>query len=163
MTNPRSNYQPHSHWMTEAIVEAEKAAALGEVPIGAVVVHNEQVIGRGHNLRETQHDPTLHAEMIAIREASQQLGAWRLLDCRLYVTLEPCPMCAGAILQSRLPLVVYGAADAKAGCVGSLLDLLSDERFNHRAEWIGGILEEQCGQLLKDFFLRLRKARLRLN
>ncbi|MDB4866090.1 MAG: tadA, partial [Cohnella sp.] len=120
-------------WMAEAIRQARLAESLGEVPIGAVIVRGGEIVGSGYNLRETRNDPTAHAEMIAIREASERLGAWRLLGCTLYVTLEPCPMCAGAILQSRVERVVYGASDPKAGCVGTLMDLLQDDRFNHRS------------------------------
>ncbi|WP_151737979.1 tRNA adenosine(34) deaminase TadA [Paenibacillus tengchongensis] len=147
----------HEHWMREAITEARKAEALGEVPIGAVIVHNEQIIGRGYNLRETTLDSTAHAEMVAIREASTALGSWRLLDCRLYVTLEPCPMCAGAMVQSRLPLTVYGTTDPKAGCAGTLMNLLQEPRFNHRPEVIEGILQEECAGLLTAFFRKLRQ------
>ena len=148
---------PHIHWMKEAIAEAKKAEALGEVPIGAVIVREGQIIGRGHNLRETSADPTAHAEMIAIREASKTLGAWRLTDCELYITLEPCPMCAGAAVQSRVKRVVFGASDPKAGCAGTLMNLLQEERFNHQTELIGGILQEECGALLTQFFRRLRE------
>ncbi|GAB2721638.1 tRNA adenosine(34) deaminase TadA [Paenibacillus thermoaerophilus] len=149
----------HTRWMKEAIAEARRAEALGEVPIGAVIVKDGQMIGRGHNLRETAHDSTAHAEMIAIREASERLGAWRLLDCTLYVTLEPCPMCAGAIVQSRVPVVVYGAPDPKAGCAGTLMNLLQEPRFNHRTEIVSGILQEECGELLSGFFRQLRQKR----
>lgn len=147
----------HEYWMREAIAEAQKAELLGEVPIGAVVVHNGQIIGRGYNLRETTLDSTAHAEMVAIREASAALGSWRLLDCRLYVTLEPCPMCAGAMVQSRLPLTVYGTTDPKAGCAGTLMNLLQEPRFNHRPEVIEGILQEECAGLLTAFFRKLRQ------
>jgi tRNA(adenine34) deaminase len=143
-------------WMREAIGEARTAEALTEVPIGAVIVFEDQIIGRGHNLRETSLDPTAHAEMIAIREASTQLGAWRLTGCTLYVTLEPCPMCAGAIVQSRIDRVVYGTTDPKAGCAGTLMNLLQEERFNHRTDIVGGVLQEECAGLLTDFFRRLR-------
>jgi tRNA(adenine34) deaminase len=119
-------------------------------------VRNNEIVGTGFNQRETLRDPTAHAEMIAIREASERLGAWRLLGCTLYVTLEPCPMCAGAILQSRVERLVYGASDPKAGCVGTLMDLLQDSRFNHRLPWRSGVLQEQCAILLTDFFRRLR-------
>lgn len=145
------------HWMREAITEARQAEALGEVPIGAVIVRDGQIIGRGHNLRETTLDPTAHAEMIAIRTASEALGAWRLLDCRLYVTLEPCPMCAGAIVQARVPAVVFGAPDPKAGCAGTLMNLLQEQRFNHQVDLNGGVLSEECGAMLSEFFRRLRK------
>lgn len=147
----------HIVWMQEAIAEARKAEALGEVPIGAVIVRNGEIIGRGHNLRETTMDPTAHAEMVAIREASEYLNAWRLLDCSLYVTLEPCPMCAGAIVQSRVPLVVYGTTDPKAGCAGTLMNLLQEERFNHRVEIINQVLQEECSSMLTNFFRQLRR------
>lgn len=151
----------HEKWMQSAIEEAEKAIKIGEVPIGAVVVKNGEIVGRGHNLRETAKDPTLHAEMIAIRQAAERLGGWRLIGCSLYVTLEPCPMCAGAIVQSRIERVVFGAADPKAGCAGTLMNLLEDERFNHRAEVIPGVMAEQCGSLLTHFFRELRERRKR--
>jgi len=146
-------------WMNEAIAEARKAEAKAEVPIGAVIVKDGVIIGRGHNLRETTADPTAHAEMIAIKEASETLGAWRLTDCDLYVTLEPCPMCAGAILQSRIRRVVYGTADPKAGCCGTLMNLLQDDRFNHVTEVIPADEEvrRQCAELLTNFFRKLRK------
>jgi tRNA(adenine34) deaminase len=143
-------------WMAEAIRQARLAEAAGEVPIGAVIVRGGEIVGTGYNLRETNHDPTAHAEMIAIKEASDRLDAWRLLGCTLYVTLEPCPMCAGAILQSRVERVVYGASDPKAGCVGTLMDLLQDPRFNHRSPWTSGVLHDECAALLTDFFRRLR-------
>ena len=149
----------HEKFMIAAIEEAGKAAAIGEVPIGAVVVRNGEIVGRGYNLRETQKDPTLHAEMIAIREASEKLGGWRLIGCTLYVTLEPCPMCAGAIVQSRIEQVVYGARDPKAGCAGTLMNLLEEPRFNHQVPVIEGVLAEECAQMRKDFFRGLRKKR----
>lgn len=149
----------HEKFMMAAIEEAGKAAAIGEVPIGAVIVRNGEIVGRGYNLRETQKDPTLHAEMIAIREASEKLGGWRLIGCTLYVTLEPCPMCAGAIVQSRIEQVVYGARDPKAGCAGTLMNLLEEPRFNHQVPVKEGVLAEDCAQLLKDFFRGLRKKR----
>ncbi|MFD0871332.1 cytidine/deoxycytidylate deaminase [Chlamydia abortus] len=151
------DHPDHVRWMREAITEAEKALAKREVPIGAVIVHNGEIIGRGHNLRETSLDPTSHAELIAIRQASEHLQAWRLLDCSLYVTLEPCPMCAGAIVQSRIPHVIYGTADPKAGCAGTLMNLLQEERFNHQVEVTSGILMEECASMLTDFFRTLRK------
>lgn len=147
----------HEYWMREAIAEARKAEALGEVPIGAVIVRHGEIIGRGYNLRETTMDSTAHAEMVAIREASAALNSWRLLDCQLYVTLEPCPMCAGAMVQSRVPLTVYGTTDPKAGCAGTLMNLLEEPRFNHRTEIIQGILQEECAELLTSFFRRLRR------
>ncbi len=146
----------HEYWMRLAIEEARKAEAIGEVPIGAVIVRHGEVVGRGYNLRETTHDATAHAEMIAIREASEHIGAWRLLDCTLYVTLEPCPMCAGAIVQGRVPLVVYGTPDPKAGCAGTLMNLLQEPRFNHRTELIEGVLQNECAELLSEFFRGLR-------
>lgn len=149
----------HEAYMRAAIEEAKKAAAIGEVPIGAVIVRDGEIVGRGYNLRETEKDPTLHAEMIAIREASAKLGGWRLIGCTLYVTLEPCPMCAGAIVQSRIEQVVYGAVDPKAGCAGTLMNLLEEPRFNHQVPVVEGVLAEECGQLLKNFFRGLRKKR----
>ena len=145
-----------SLWMREAIEEARKAESVAEVPIGAVIVKNGEVIGRGHNLRESTLDPTAHAEIIAIRQASETIGAWRLTDCDLYVTLEPCPMCAGAILQARIRRVVYGASDPKAGCAGTLMNLLQDSRFNHVTEVHSGVLREECAGLLSNFFRKLR-------
>ncbi|PKR77471.1 tRNA-specific adenosine deaminase [Halalkalibacillus sediminis] len=143
-------------FMEEAIKEARKAEQMKEVPIGAVIVYQGEVIARGYNQRETLQRSDAHAEMIAIEKANQKIGSWRLEDCTMYVTLEPCPMCAGAILQSRIPKLVYGASDPKAGCAGSLLNLLDDERFNHQVEIHPGILEEKCGRLLTDFFKQLR-------
>jgi tRNA(adenine34) deaminase len=145
--------------MKEAIREARRAQEIGEVPIGAVVVKGDRIVGRGHNLRETDQDPTLHAEMVAIRQAANQLGSWRLNDCSLYVTLEPCPMCAGAILLSRIKRVVYGAMDPKGGCAGSLMNLLQDERFNHQSEVVDGWMRDECSALLSDFFRELRRKR----
>ncbi|MCF6095250.1 tRNA adenosine(34) deaminase TadA [Microaerobacter geothermalis] len=142
--------------MDEAIKEAKKAEEIGEVPIGAVIVCDGKVVGRGHNLRETTKDPTAHAEMIAIREASQVIGGWRLLNCTLFVTLEPCPMCAGAIVQSRIPRVVYGTSDPKAGCAGTLLNLLQYKPFNHQTEIISDVKQEECSILLTEFFKKLR-------
>ncbi|MDP5276797.1 tRNA adenosine(34) deaminase TadA [Chengkuizengella axinellae] len=151
------NIENHHKFMLEAIKEAEIAESKTEVPIGAVVVWKNKIIGRGHNLRETSFDSTAHAEMIAIREASEYLQAWRLLDCSLYVTLEPCAMCAGAIVQSRVKQVIYGATDPKAGCAGTLMNLLQEERFNHQTEVIQGVMQEECSNLLKSFFRKLRK------
>lgn len=149
----------HAYWMEKAIQEAYKAEALGEVPIGAVIVKDNKIIGRGYNLRETDADPTAHAEIIAIRQASEHLGAWRLLDCRLYVTLEPCPMCSGAIVQSRVPHLIYGTTDPKAGCAGTLMNLLQESRFNHCTEVTSGVLQEECASLLTNFFRNLRQKR----
>lgn len=146
----------HEPYMQMALEEARAAFDEDEVPIGAVVVHGGRVIARAHNQREQLRDPTAHAEMIAITQAAAALGSWRLEECALYVTLEPCPMCAGAILQARIPLVVYGAADPKAGAVHSLYRLLDDPRLNHRAEAVTGILGEACGQILSRFFQKQR-------
>ena len=146
-------------YMIEALVEAEKAAALGEVPIGAVIVYQDEIIARAHNLRETTQNATTHAELLAIQQACAKVGSWRLEDMTLYVTLEPCPMCAGAILQSRIPRVVYGARDLKAGCVDSLYRLLNDARFNHECEVTEGILAEECGGILTRFFRNLREQK----
>ncbi|MFM9536013.1 tRNA adenosine(34) deaminase TadA [Lysinibacillus sp. IITD104] len=157
-------------FMKQALEEAQQAALLGEVPIGAVLVYEGKIIARAHNLRETTQNATTHAELLVIQEACKKIGSWRLEDTTLYVTLEPCPMCAGAILQSRVPRVVYGARDQKAGCVDSLYQLLNDERFNHECDVTEGILAEECGQILTDFFKALRdrkkaekKARLASN
>ncbi|WP_268893713.1 tRNA adenosine(34) deaminase TadA [Paenibacillus puerhi] len=146
----------HQTFMRAALEEARKAEAIHEVPIGAVIVREGEIIGRGYNIRETAKNPLGHAELIAIKEASQHLDAWRLLECQLYVTLEPCPMCAGAIVQSRIPLVVFGTTDPKAGCAGTLMNLLQEERFNHRVEIIPGVLQEDCAGLLTQFFRKLR-------
>ena len=146
-------------YMKMALAEARKAYQRAEVPIGAVVICNDQIVGRGFNLREQTQDPTSHAEMIALREAAANETSWRLEDCRLYVTLEPCPMCAGAILQSRIKRLVYGASDPKAGAVRSLYQLLDDQRFNHQVEVEAGVMEKESAQLLKDFFRELRKRK----
>jgi tRNA(adenine34) deaminase len=140
--------------MLEAIALARGAGAMGEVPIGCVIVHERtgRIIGRGCNRRQIDRDPTAHAEMIAIRQAGQTLGDWRLLDCTLYVTLEPCPMCAGAIVNARIPRLVYGCADPKAGAVRTLFQLCDDGRLNHRVEIVAGAMSEQCAALLTEFF-----------
>jgi len=130
--------------------------AAAEVPVGAVIVHGGRIIAAAQNSREALHDPTAHAEMIAITQAASELNDWRLEGCTLYVTLEPCPMCAGAIVQARIPLVVYGAADPKAGAVQTLYQLLSDHRLNHQADVIGGVLAEPCGEILTQFFRQQR-------
>ena len=147
------------YYMQEALEEAKKAAALGEVPIGAVIVYKNEIIARAHNLRETTQNALTHAESMAIQEACKKIGSWRLEETTLYVTLEPCPMCAGAILQSRIPRIVYGARDIKAGCVDSLYRLLNDARFNHECEVTEGILGDECGQILTDFFKALRERK----
>jgi tRNA(adenine34) deaminase len=147
----------HEIYMQRALDEAEQALAEDEVPVGAVIVHQDRVIAAAHNQRELLHDPTAHAEMIAITQAAEARQSWRLDDCTLYVTLEPCPMCAGAILQARIPAVVYGAADPKAGAVRSLYTLLDDSRLNHRAAVIPGVLAERCGRILSRFFQQQRR------
>ncbi len=144
-------------YMRLALREAEAAAVEDEVPIGAVIVHSGRLIASAHNQREQFRDPTAHAEMIAITQAAEALGNWRLEGCTLYVTLEPCPMCAGAIVLARLPRVVFGAADPKAGAVESLYQLLSDSRLNHRTEVVSGVLAEPCGALLTQFFGQKRR------
>jgi len=144
--------------MRLALQEAHAALREAEVPVGAVIVDEGRVIGRAHNQRHQLHDPTAHAEMIAITQAAEARGSWRLDACTLYVTLEPCPMCAGAILQARIPTVVYGAADPKAGAVQTLYHLLDDPRLNHRCLIVSGVLAEPCGQILTRFFQRQRRA-----
>lgn len=149
----------HQFYMKMAIEEAKKASDIGEVPIGAVIVKNDEIIARSHNLRESKKDPTAHAEYLAIQKASKFLNSWRLEECQLYVTLEPCVMCAGAIVMSRIPHVIYGAKDPKGGCAGSLMDLLQEPRFNHRAQVEIGVMEEACSQLLTEFFRNIRKKK----
>ncbi|NUO20159.1 nucleoside deaminase [bacterium] len=146
----------HDRWMGAALAEAELAAEKDEVPIGCVIVHNGLVIGRGHNLTESLQDPTAHAEIIAITAAAEALGSRRLLDCTLYVTLEPCAMCAGAIVLARVPYVVYGAADPKAGACDSLYTLLSDPRLNHRSHLVRKVREAECSEALSRFFAKKR-------
>lgn len=147
------------YFMEAAYAEALVAEQLGEVPVGAVVVYADQIVGRGHNLRETSNDPTSHAEMIAIRQAAAELKSWRLLDCTLYVTLEPCVMCMGAIILARIPRLVYGCRDPRVGAVGSIYNLAEDDRFNHRVEVTEGVLQQECSQQLSDFFRRLREQK----
>ena len=142
--------------MRLALAQARKALALGEVPVGAVLACGDEVICAGHNRRETDHDPTAHAELICLREGARLLGDWRLRDCTLYVTLEPCPMCAGAIAMSQLGRCVFGAYDEKMGCCGSVYDLPADPALGGVTRWQGGVLAEECAGLLKDFFLRKR-------
>lgn len=146
-------------FMLEAIREAKKAEELEEVPIGAIIVHDGQIIARAHNLRETKQSSIAHAEVLAIEEACRKLGTWRLEDATLYVTLEPCPMCAGAIMLSRVKKVVYGAKDPKGGCAGTFMNILQDERFNHQSEVVPGVLVEECGALLSVFFRNLREKK----
>jgi tRNA(adenine34) deaminase len=147
----------HDHYMRLALAEAEQALAENEVPVGAVIMQGERVIASAHNQREMLHDPTAHAEMIAITQAASFLGDWRLAGCTLYVTLEPCIMCCGAILQARIPTVVYGATDPKAGAAHTLFHLLSDERLNHRCQVVPGILAAPAGDILTRFFQSQRR------
>lgn len=147
----------HAGYMREALAEAEKAYALDEVPIGAVVVLGDNIIGRGHNLRETLLDSTAHAEIVAMREAARHIGDWRLSGATVYATVEPCPMCAGAMIQFRVQTVVYGAADPKAGAVDSIMDVLREPRFNHQVGVVSGVLEEECAGIIKRFFRELRE------
>jgi len=147
----------HDYFMQLALQEAEAAMAENEVPVGAVIVHEGRIIAAAHNQREQLRDPTAHAEMIAITQAAALRGSWRLDGCTLYVTLEPCPMCAGAIVQARIPTVVYGATDPKAGAVQTLYHLLDDPRLNHRAEVVSGVLADACGQVLTRFFQQQRQ------
>lgn len=147
-------------YMHLAIKEAKQALLYDEVPIGAVIVYKDEVIATGYNIRETSQTTLSHAELIVIAEANKVIGSWRLEDCTLYVTLEPCPMCAGAIVQSRIKRVVYGARDPKSGCAGSLMNLLVDDRFNHQVDVEQGVLEQECSSLLKDFFNELRQKKI---
>lgn len=146
-------------YMKEAIKQAKKAYEMNEVPIGCVIVYENKIISRGYNRRTIDKNPLAHAEMIAIKKASKKIGDWRLEDCTMYVTLEPCQMCSGAIVQSRMKKVVVGCMNAKAGCAGSILNLLQMEAFNHQVELETGILEEECSLLMKNFFKELRKAK----
>ncbi len=145
------------YFMKLAINEAKKAEEKCEVPIGAVVVLNGEVIATAHNLRESTQNAITHAEILAIQKACERIGSWRLEDAELYVTLEPCPMCSGAIILSRIKKVIFGAHDPKAGCAGTLMNLLDDQRFNHQCEVVSGVLENECSVLLRDFFRNIRK------
>ncbi|CAN5767736.1 tRNA adenosine(34) deaminase TadA [soil metagenome] len=144
--------------MRRALKEAFRAEEFGEVPVGAVIVRDDRLVATGHNLTHTNNDPSAHAEMIAIRKAAENIGHWRLLECTLYVTLEPCAMCSGAVVLARIPRLVYGTSDPKAGMSGSLENLVQDSRMNHRVELSSGVLEEECGEILRAFF-RKRRAR----
>ena len=146
-------------WMKQALKQAEKARKLEEVPIGCVIVLNEKIIARGYNRRNTDHTSLAHAEMMAIKKACKKIGDWRLEECTLYVTLEPCQMCAGAIVQSRIKRVVIGAMNKKAGCAGSIFNLLEEDRFNHKAEVARGVLENECAGMVSAFFRELRVKR----
>jgi len=149
----------HNYWMKQAIKEAAKARGKDEVPIGCVIVRQDHIIARGHNLRESSQDPSAHAEMIAIRKAARKLSSWRLTDTTLYVTLEPCTMCMGAIILARIPSVVFGCFDPKGGAAGSLYDLSCDSRLNHQVKIIAPVLETECSSLLSTFFSELRKRK----
>lgn len=151
------NLKNDEQFMREALFEAEKAADLKEVPVGAVIVAGGEIIARAHNLRETTGDPTAHAEVLALREAARINKHWRLTGMSLYVTLEPCTMCAGALVLARINRLIFGAADPKAGAVGSLMNLVQDPRLNHRVEVTAGILGDECGKILKEFFRERRK------
>ncbi len=146
----------HEYYMRQALKEAKKAYKLGEVPIGCVIVYEDKIIGRGYNRRNTDKSTLAHAEITAIKKASKIIGDWRLEDCTLYVTLEPCQMCSGAIVQARIPTVVMGCMNPKAGCAGSILNILDMPKFNHQVHTIRGILEEECSQMLTTFFKELR-------
>ncbi|WLD93433.1 tRNA adenosine(34) deaminase TadA [Alkalihalobacillus sp. AL-G] len=150
-------------YMKKAIEIAHQASSLGEVPIGAVIVKDDNIIASGHNLRETEQRAIAHAELLAIDEACKSLGTWRLNECTLYVTLEPCPMCSGAIILSRVDRVVYGADDPKGGCAGTIMNLLDEPRFNHQAVITSGVLAEECGELLSAFFRTLRKRKKKVD
>lgn len=143
--------------MLRALAQASRAEKEGEVPVGAVITHGEKIVASAYNQRERLRDPTAHAEMIAITQAADALDSWRLTECTLYVTLEPCPMCAGAILQARIPRVVYGALDPKAGAVDSLFQLLADDRLNHQVEVVSGVMANECGGMLTAFFREQRR------
>jgi len=149
----------HDYWMALAIAEAAKARAKQEVPIGCVIVRDGKIIARGHNLRESTQDPAAHAELITIRKAARKLNSWRLLDTTLYVTLEPCIMCMGAIILARIPIVVFGCHDPKGGAAGTLYDLSGDPRLNHRVELVPRVLEGECSSLLSSFFADLRRRK----
>jgi len=146
----------HERFMRQALDQARRAAAVGEVPVGAVVVCDGRPVAAAHNRREIDQDPTAHAELIAIRAAAAKLGAWRLTDCTLYVTLEPCAMCAGAVVLARMVRLVYGATDPKAGACGSLMDIVRDDRLNHRVEVVAGVLADECAAVIKEFFAARR-------
>lgn len=153
---PDNSLDDHKLYMAHALDQARAAHEEGEVPIGAVIVHEGRIIAEAHNQREALNDPTAHAEMIAITQAAETLQSWRLLDCVLYVTLEPCPMCAGAIVQARIPAVVFGTTDPKAGACQSLFTITTDPRLNHRATVVGGVMMEECRAVLQDFFAEQR-------
>jgi len=147
----------NEYFMKKALEEAEKAYKIDEVPIGCVIVRNDEIIATGYNKRNTAKNPLCHAEIIAINMAAQIVDDWRLEDCKLYVTVEPCPMCAGAIVQARIPEVIFGARNKKAGCSGSVLDILNEPKLNHQVKVIDGVLSDECGDLMTSFFKRFRQ------
>lgn len=155
----RCPYPIHEWYMAQALKEAEKARLKGESPIGAVIVKDGRIIARGHNEKELKHDSTLHAEMTAIRRAGRKLGSWRLNDCDMYVTLEPCTMCAGAIIQARIRSLYIGTSDLKAGAAGSVIDVFRVDAFNHRVDVVWGLMHEQCSAILSEFFAELREQK----
>ena len=155
----RYEVKTHEKYMRQALRQAQKAAAIGEVPIGCVIVYEDRLIARGYNQRNTRKTSLGHAELLAIRKANKKLGDWRLEDCTMYITLEPCPMCAGAIVQARIPRVVLGAMNPKAGCAGSIVNLLQERRFNHQVEIIPDILVSECQNIMKEFFRELRRQK----
>ena len=150
----------HERWMREALAEAQRAADAGEIPVGAVVVWEDALVGRGHNLKETLHDPTAHAEILALRDAAQRRGGWRLFGATLYCTLEPCCMCAGAMVNARIDRLVYAVHDPKTGAAGSVYDIVRSPWLNHRIEVVSGVLADEVGDLMKQFFRELREKRV---
>lgn len=159
MGRKKQEWTQDERYMKEAIRQAKKAEKLMEVPIGCVIVYEDKIIARGYNKRNLKKTTLAHAEIIAIAKAGKVMGDWRLEDCTMYITLEPCQMCAGAIVQARMKRVVIGSRNAKAGCAGSVLNLLQEERFNHQVELTEGVLEEECSSMLRDFFKELRKIK----
>ena len=151
--------EKNEKYMNEALKVAKKAYEKLEVPVGAIIVKDGKIIAKAYNQKETKYDATKHAEILAIQKASKRLNSWRLIDCEMYVTLEPCPMCAGAIIQSRIKKVYYGVKDEKTGAVGSKLNLFRDYKFNHNVDYENGILDEQCKEILQNFFVKLRKEK----
>ncbi|HBO85268.1 MAG: tRNA-specific adenosine deaminase [Deltaproteobacteria bacterium GWC2_42_11] len=149
----------HDYFMSLALKEAKKAEKKGEVPIGCVIVHGGRIIGKGHNLRETKNDPTLHAEIIALKKASKTLGSWRLSGTTVYVTIEPCIMCMGALILARVKRIVFGCYDKKGGACGSLYDISQDKRLNHRIEVVSGVMDKECMNIIQGFFSGLRRKR----
>ena len=152
------NKYSHEYWMLKALRASRRAFALDEVPVGAIIVKDNKIIGRGYNTRETKQNPLHHAEIIAINQAARKLKSWRLLDCTLYVTLEPCTMCSGAIVLSRIPTVVFGAWDPKAGACGSIANVLADKKLNHQPTVISNICQAECSRILKEFFRKIRNS-----